>query len=132
MKAELESFAGNRVRCEAHGLNHIRWHRRYITIASLHEWDLFCFIGYTMRTPNDYPVAHVNLESQPEAMGREASITVMKRIVGHNGWEGYNLDDPSALSGVTRSRGLAGFLPEEDHVAAVNTFNASSSNRYVS
>lgn len=126
VKAKLESFAGNRVRRETHGLNHIRWHRRYITIASLHEWDLFCFIGYTMRTPNDYPVAHVNLELRPEAMGRGASITVMKRIVGHNGWEGYNLDDPTAWSGVTRSRGLADFLPEGDHVAAVKRFFVES------
>jgi hypothetical protein len=75
---------------------------------------------------NERPTAHVNLEARPEAVGREASIAVMKRITLREGWEGYNLDDPTNWAGVTRGRGLASLLPEEDHVAAVKAFFVES------
>lgn len=45
VKAELESFAGNKTRRESVGLDNIRRHRRYVILAPLHEWDLFCFVG---------------------------------------------------------------------------------------
>lgn len=122
VRKELEAFAGNKVKGQTHGLNHIRWHWRYIIIASLQEWDLFCFIGYTMDDQEDYPGLTVNLESRPNAIARETSIAAMKRIAAQGEWEEYGLDSTSEWAGVYRWVGLADLLPEEDHVAAVQRF----------
>ena len=129
VKAELESFAGNKTRRESVGLDNIRRLGRYVILAPLHEWDLFCFVGYTMLTSDGYPTSHVNLEARPEALGREVSVAAMKRIALREGWEGYNLDDPTDWAGVTRGRSLASLLSEEDHVAAVKRFFVESIRR---
>ncbi len=55
-------------------------------------------------------------------MGKEVSISAMKRIALRKDWEGYNLDDPTGWAGVTRGKGLTSLLQEEDHVAAVKAF----------
>jgi PD-(D/E)XK nuclease superfamily len=122
VKAELESFAGTKVKGQTHGVNHIRWHWRYIIIASLHEWDLFCFVGYTMDDPEEHPGITVNLESRPNAIARETSVTAMRRMVERRDWEGYDLDSPSDWAGVCRWVSLTELLAEEDHVAAVKRF----------
>ncbi len=126
VKAELESLAGNKTRRESVGLDNVRRLGRYVVLAPLHEWDLFCFVGYAMLTSDGYPTAHVNLEARPDALRREVSVAAMKRIALRKGWEGYNLDDPTDWAGVTRGRGLASLLPEEDYVAAVQRFFVES------
>lgn len=122
VQAELESLAGSKIRRESVGLDNIRRLKRYVILAPLHEWDLFCFVGYAMSTPDGYPEAIINLEAQPGAVGRDTSVATMKRIALSEGWEGYNLDDPTDWAGVTHGRGLAYLLSEEDHVAAVKGF----------
>lgn len=126
VKAELESFAGNKVRRESVGMDNIRRLKRYVILAPLHEWNLFCFVGYAMGASDGYPTAHVNLETRPEAVGREASVAAMKKIALREDWESYNLADPMNWAGVTCGRGLASLLQEEDHVAAVKAFFVES------
>lgn len=126
VKAELEAFAGSKVKRETHGLNNIRWHRRYITIASLHEWDLYCFVGYEMEGLREYPAAHVWLEARPGAVRRETSVAAMRRMSLLDGWEAYNLEDPTDWARVYRAVSLADLLPEEDHIAAVKHFFVES------
>lgn len=122
VRAELEAFAGSKVKGQTHGLNHIRWHWRYIIIASLQDWDLFCFMGYTMDDPEEPPGLTVNLESRPNAVARESSVAAMRKIAAREEWEGYGLDSSSEWAGVCRWKSLADLLPEEDHVAAVKRF----------
>lgn len=122
VKGELEAFTGNKVKGQTHGLNHIRWDWRYIIIASLQDWDLFCFIGYTMDEPDELPGITVNLESRPNGVGRNVSVAVMRGIADREDWEDYNLENPSEWAGVYRWKSLADFLSEEDHVAAVKHF----------
>lgn len=136
VKAELESFAGNKIRRETHSIWEIRWHRRYLILAPLHgRDDLFCHVGYQMNKVEEsahasilrisgdgYPAAFVMLEAQPGAVGREASVAAMRKIMLNKDWEPYNLDDPSGWAGVRRVKSLASFLTEEDHVAAVKRF----------
>lgn len=136
VKAELEAFAGNKVRRESTSLWGTRVHRRYHIVADLHQRDnLFCGVGYQLdkvsesthasivRIPTDgYPAAFVFLEAQPGAVGREASVAAMENIALDEHWEAYNLDNPAGWAGVRRVSNLAHLLPEEDHVAAVKHF----------
>lgn len=123
VRAELESFAGNKIRRETYGINHIRSHNQYRIMAPLHgESDLCCFVGYRMRGSDGYPVAVAKLETRPGAVGRDASVEVMKRMATHESWEGSNLDDPSEWAGALRLISIASLLSEEDHVAAVKRF----------
>jgi hypothetical protein len=126
VKAELESFAGNRVRREAVGLDNLRRFGAYLIIAPLHEWDLFCALGYSLRKPDGYPAVSVKLQTKPRAGGRDASIAVMKRVTLRDGWEGHSLDDPTKWSDVRCEKSLASLLPEEDHIAAVQRFFVES------
>jgi hypothetical protein len=132
VKAELESFAGNKVKHEPEAMNNLRFHRRYVVMVHLQGWHLVCYAGYQMRTqgdytaalrvPDDYPVIIVALEAQPGAAGREASVAAMKRIGLNKGWETYSTDDPRGWAGARRTRSLAVLLSEQDHVAAVKSF----------
>lgn len=122
VRAELESFAGHKIRRETYGINHIRSHNQYRIMAPLHGEDLSCFVGYRMRGSNGYPAAVAKLEARPGAVGRNASVEAMKRIATHEGWESSNLDDPSKWAGVLRLISLASLLSGEDHVAAVKQF----------
>lgn len=127
VRAELESFAGNKLRRDPHGLNQIRDHKRYNALVFLTpDRDLYCYVGYDMRTPDGYPRASVNLETGPGAMGREASVAAMKQISLREDWEGYNLDDPTDWAGVARGRSMVSLLQEEDHLAAVKRFFVES------
>lgn len=122
VRAELESLASNKVRREPHSVNNIRQHGCYVTTVNLHEWDLFCFVGYGMEDPEDYPVAYVCLEAQPRAVGRDASIDFMTHMALNDGWEVYGLEDVSAWAGVYSWTNLTSLLTEEDHIAAVKRF----------
>ncbi len=122
VRAELEAFAGNKVKGQTHGLNRIRWHWQYVIIASLQDWDLICFIGYTMDDPEEPPGLTVNLESRPNAVARESSVAAMRKIAAREEWEEYGLDSSSEWAGVGRWVSLADLLPEEDHIAAVKRF----------
>lgn len=122
VKGELESFAGNKTRRESVALDLVRQHGLYATIAPLHGDDLRSYVGYQMLTPSGYPEVLVGLQTRPNAVGRDASITVMKRIVLRDGWEGHELDDPTAWSRISRARSLASLLSEEDHIAAAKSF----------
>jgi hypothetical protein len=139
VRAELESFAGKKIRREAHSLWEVRNHLRYQARALLHEHDLLCDAGYQLGRVGDsthasilrlredsYPAAFVFLEARPEAVGRETSVAAMKRIALTEEWEPYNLDDPSGWAGVRRVKSLAEVLPAEDHVAAVQRFFVES------
>lgn len=122
----MEAFTGNKVRRESVGMDNIRRLRRYVILAPLHEWDLFCFVGYEMDVSDGYPTAHVNLEARLKAVGRDASVAAMNRMALREDWESYNLADPTSWAGVTRGRGLASLLQEEDHIAAVKRFFVES------
>ncbi len=95
---------------------------RYVVYAPLNKWGFSCYLGYRLRTSDGYPLAYVNLTTEPGAQGRAASIAAMKRITLRDGWEGHRLDDPKALAMARRMMSLANLLPEEDHVAAVQRF----------
>ncbi|MEJ7816265.1 MAG: PD-(D/E)XK nuclease family protein [Rubrobacter sp.] len=122
VKEELESFAGNKARGETQGMGNIRKNRRYITVAPLHEWNLYCYIGYALSTSDGYPEAVVHLEARPGAIGKKASVDTMKKITLLEGWEGYNLDDAQGWAGAWRRVSLTSLLSEEDHIAAVKRF----------
>jgi hypothetical protein len=122
VRTELEDFAGNKVRREVHSMNQLRYNSRYVTLASLHDWDLFCFAGYEMEDSEDYPAAIVTLEARPGAVGREASVAAMRRMSLRDGWKNYDLEDPVGWAGVYRWMSLADLLAEEDHVAAAKRF----------
>ncbi len=120
VRAELESFAGNKSRIEAMGA--FRRLGRYGVLAPLHGYDLFCLVSYHLGGQDEYPWLAVDLQAQPRAVGRDASVAAMRRIAQRDSWEAYNLDDPSEWTGVSRGTYLASFLSEEDHVAAVKGF----------
>lgn len=123
VQIELESFAGNKIsKREAFGLNQIRNHRRYIILAPLHMWDLYCFAGYEMRTSDGYPTIKVYLEASPGTAGRDVSVAAMRQVALRSDWNGWRLDEPMRWATVVRERSLASLLHEEDHVAAVKRF----------
>ena len=122
VRAELESFAGNKARRESAGLDLVRRFGVYVVSAQLHGDDLFSNVGYHMRTPDGYPEASVTLQTRPKAVEREASIAAMRRMTLRDGWDGHELDDAMAWSRVTRAMSLARLLPEEDHIAALKRF----------
>jgi len=125
VKAELENFANNKRKPESDALFNVRVFSRYVRVAPLHGEDLFCFVGYHLDDA-EYPWIPVDLVAKPRAFGREASVAVMKKLVLHDNWEGYNLDDPREWAGVSRGISLATLLGEEDHVAAVKRFFCES------
>ena len=135
VQAELESFAGSKIKRERHALWEIRTHRRYHTWVTLHGMDLFCGVGYQLgkveesahasilRIPADgYPAIFAFLEAQPGAVGRGTSVAAMKKIALNEDWDIYNADNPTGWVGVRRTRNLAALLSEEDHVAAIKRF----------
>lgn len=139
VKADLESFAGNKLRPMTQTMWELRNHLRYSIRAPLHGNDLFCDLGYQLGRVDEsahssllrisadgYPAVYVFLEAQPGATGREVSVGAMKNIALNQGWEAYNIDDPTGWVGVRRSKSLADLLPEEDHVAAVKAFFVES------
>lgn len=121
VRAELESFARNKIRSESVSLYYVRPYTSYYTVAQLDQGDLQCLVGYAMHTWDGYPAAVVSLQAKPKAAGRDVSIAAMKRISLREGWEGHNLDI-STWSTVQRSVSLANLLYEEDHVAAIKQF----------
>lgn len=135
VKAELESFVGNKTRPVTNSLGEIRSHLRYRIRAPLHGEDLLCDVGYQLgrvdkqadaaflRIPADgYPTVFVSLEARPGALGRDASVVAMRKIGLCENWQTHNIDNPGGWAGVRRTRNLAGLLQEEDHVAAVKAF----------
>ena len=92
----------------------------------MHGWDLFSYVGYRLRTSDGYPLAYVNLQIQPGAVGREVSVAAMRKIGQRDGWESYGLEDSRAWAGARRTMSLAAVLREEDHVAALKSFFVES------
>jgi hypothetical protein len=121
VRAELESFAGNKIRPESTSLYYVRPYSSYYTVAQLDRRDLQCLVGYGMHASDGYPTAIVSLQAKPRAVGRDEAIAAMKRIVLREGWEGHSLDI-STWSAVDRRVSLASLLHEEDHVAAIKQF----------
>lgn len=124
VRAELEAFAGGKSRMESIANFRRLW--RYGALAQLHGFDLFCLVSYHLGDQDKYPWIAVNLQAQPRASGRQASVAAMKRIALRDGWEAYDLEDPGAWSGVRRGIYLAELLPQEDHVAPVRSFFVES------
>lgn len=122
VKAELESFAGSKVKREPSGLQ-IRKDEGYFIYAPLtREGDIQCYAGYEMSIPGEYPKVQVDLSVKPEAMERDSWVAAMKRIAQHGDWKSYDLDDPESWSGVWRETILTTLLTADDHVAAVKRF----------
>lgn len=92
VRAELESFAGNKVRPESTSLYYVRPWSGYYAVARLDRGDLQCLVGYGMGTSDSYPEAIVSLQAKPNAAGRDVAIASMKRIALCEGWEGDSLD----------------------------------------
>jgi hypothetical protein len=139
VKNELESFAGRQPMRETQSIRELRWHQRYNIRALLHDWNLFCDVGYQLGRVDEsayssilrlqadgYPAIFTFLEAQPGAEGRETSVAAMRQIALDEDWEAYNLEDPASWAGVRRVRSLASVLQEEDHVAAVQRFFVES------
>ena len=139
VQAELESFAGHKVKRETGGLWQIRNLYRYHRWAPLHEEDLFCAVGWQLGKVDDsshasvlriaaegYPSAFAFLEARPGAVARATSIAAMRQIALRGDWESYNLDNPSGWAGVRRAKSLADVVVFRDHVAAVQRFFVES------
>lgn len=125
VKTELEAFAGNKSRLES--MSTLRRLGRYGALAPLHGYDLFCLVRYHLGEPDEYPWLSVDLQAQPQAVERDASVAAMRKIALRQDWEAYDdLDDPTSWAGVSRGKYLVSFLQEEDHVAAVKRFFVES------
>ena len=125
VKAKLQSFAGNRSTHENIG-RMLQNNVRYIIAAPLHKSGFSCYLGYRLRTSDGYPLAYVNLMTEPGAEKREVAIAAMNRIANREGWVGHKLDDPKAVAMARRMVSLASLLGEEDHIAAVKSFFVES------
>ncbi len=69
--------------------------------------------------PEDYPWLSVLLEVGPKQPGRRDIIDAMRSFAADcSGCEPYELDDPSAWSGLDWPLDLREVLTEEDHMAA--------------
>jgi hypothetical protein len=72
--------------------------------------------------PDDYPWLSVLLEVGPSQPGREDIIKAMRSFTADcSGCEPYDLDDPSAWSGLEWAIDLREVLTTEDHMAAART-----------
>lgn len=125
VKAELEAFTGSKSNHETVNAM-LRSNVRYVVQAPVRGWDLSCYLGYRLRTSEDYPLAYVTLHLRSGGAGREASLAALRRIAGSNGWEGSGLEESEPWARVLRTMSLAKVLPKEDHVAAVKEFFVES------
>jgi hypothetical protein len=126
VKAELESFAGNKVnKREDFGLGQVRGNKRFIMIAFL-QGNLYCYTAYELDTPDGYPEARVYLEASPtkdtKEGARKASVAAMRKLALRDEWDSVGLDDPAGFLRVWCGRSLADFLHENDHIAAIKRF----------
>lgn len=126
VRAAVEVFAGNKMKHEAADRGNLTRLGRYFRLTPLHGEDLRCFVGYSMRTEDGYPVARVQLEMRPHALQRSVSHAGMEVIVSKYGWHSFDLDSPGSWSGIFRDYRFADLLREEDHVAEVKAFFVES------
>ena len=55
-------------------------------------------------------------------MARETSVAAMKKIALNQGWEAYNMEDPTGWASVRRAKSLAEVIAETDHISAVKRY----------
>lgn len=125
VKAELEAFAGNKSKHETINAM-LRSNVSYVIQAPVQDWDLFCYLGYRLRTSDGYPLAYVTLHLQSGAVGKEVQIAALKRIARRDGWEGHDLEESETWARVLRTMSLASVFREEDHVATLQRFFVES------
>ena len=107
-------------------LTELQRHGRYLmTIQMNDKW--WCGLGFILKTSNstDYPTVLLMLEVDPNSQRRTEIICAMKVICEQGnqfGWQGYNLSNPNAWSGIFIEKNLKYFLTEQDHVLAVRDF----------
>jgi thermostable 8-oxoguanine DNA glycosylase len=125
VRAELESCAGTKIMRESGDFTlkrQLQGGSYFIYAMMIPKWVLGCYAGYEMGYPDGYPRAWVGFWTNQEGDAREASVAAMGRMVLHEGWEGYDLDDPTEEAGIQRGVSLDNLLQGEDHVAAVKGF----------
>jgi hypothetical protein len=96
---------------------------RYIMNTSMPgQW--WCGLGFSLERQDltDYPTVSLMLEVAPNSQYREEIIEVMKIISQKDGWQGYELNNSKAWSGIVRERSLQDFLSGADHVSAIQQF----------
>lgn len=125
VKAELEAFAGSKSNHETINAM-LKSSVRYVIQAPVRSSNLFCYLGYRLRTSEGYPLAYVTLHLQSGAVGKEVPIAALKRIARRDGWESHGLEEPKPWARVVRTISLANVLREEDHVAALQRFFVES------
>ncbi len=91
--------------------------------------EFWCGAGFYLEGdhPEDYPWLTVLLEVGPRQPERGQIVEAMRSWAAeHPECEGYDLDDPSAWSGLEWWMDLGKLLGEEDHMAAARRFFAES------
>jgi hypothetical protein len=100
--------------------SHLRW-SEYSLTARLDGWK--CGLGYWWGdNVTDYPTVGIYMEVSPKSKSRQEIINAMQKISQRPGWSSYDLNDPTAWSGVIRERSLRDFLSKEDHVAEIKAY----------
>jgi hypothetical protein len=96
---------------------------RYLMYSRMSDkW--WCGLGFMLDTSNstDYPTVYLTLEVDPKSQRREEIIAAMKAICKQPGWQGYDLDNSKAWSGIVLGRSLQSFLSEDDHIVSIQKF----------
>ena len=117
------------IRNPATALKQLQWHGRYLMSVDMPDkW--WCGLGFILKTSNltDYPKVRLMLEVDPKSQCRAEIIEAMKEICQKGSWQGQNLNDSRAWSGIIREKSLQEFLAEEDHIVAIKKFFMQSLN----
>lgn len=122
--ARLREVIGNVDASAKSRLGQLERHNRYILVAWLPRgWWCGVGFGFPADIHGPYPGVYVVLEVDPKSPSRSDIIQAMREIeLKRPEWRSYNLSDPLGWAGISFSRSLADFLPEEDHVAAIKAF----------
>jgi hypothetical protein len=96
---------------------------QYMIMISF-EGNWWCGLGYRLRVDNvaDYPRVGIRLRVSPNSNNRQEIIEAMQQICTRSGWQGLELGDTTAWSGVARECSLKEFLVHEDQVAAIEGY----------
>jgi hypothetical protein len=105
-------------------LTQVQNHGRYLITASMPNGKWWCGLGFILKTANlaDYPTVRLMLEVDPNSQHRTEILEAMWKICQQYGWQGYDLNNAKAWSGIAREKSLQNFLSEEDHIVAIERF----------
>jgi hypothetical protein len=101
----------------------LRYHGRYIMRSNMPN-KLWCGLGFMLNksNPTDYPTVILMLEVDPSSEKQTEIIQVMKDILQESDWQGYNLGDSRAWTGIYLEKSLQNFLSKQDHLVAIQEF----------